>query len=273
MSPAPDWTPSRVAFRNVYRCTAVIGNRDYWRRIFTTSYLSEIDALQVGVIHRMVPSFNGLEAEADAAAKAEYERLGRYGGDGYGLDPEDAAEMAYDEGLAFYERMTSVRQGLLNLATAGIYHLYEQQAAHFLRRELITFREEHDADFMARLLKLRESDRLFAGRLQKAGISLKAFSSFPQLEELRLVANVVKHGAGQSAESLYKLRPDLFSNPVIRGLGGPMFPVLSKVPSSRPRHVRVERPMMGHDLYITADDYARYTRIVKDFWSELASSM
>jgi hypothetical protein len=221
----------------------------------------------------MVPSFDGLEAEADAAAKAEYERLGRYGGDGYGLDPGDAAEMAYDEGLAFYERMTSVRQGLLNLATAGLYHLYEQQAAHFLRRELITFHEEHDADFMARLLKPRETDRLFAGRLHTAGISLGDFSSFPQLDELRLVANVVKHGAGQSAESLYRLRPDLFSSPVIRGLGGPLFPALSKMRGSRPRHVRVDRPMMGHDLYITVEEYGRYTQIVKDFWSELAASI
>lgn len=251
----------------------MIGNRDYWRRVFTTTYLSEIDALQVGVIHRMIPSFDGLEAEADAAAKAEYERLGRYGGDGYGLDPGDAAQMAYDEGLAFYERMTSVRQGLLNLSTAGLYHLYEQQAAHFLRRELITVHEEHDAAFMARLLKPRESDRLFADRLHKAGIGLKDFSTFAPLEELRLVSNVVKHGAGQSAESLYTLRPDLFSRPVIRGLGGPLFPALSKTTGSRSRHVRVDRPMMGHDLYITVEEYVRYTQFVKDFWCKLASSM
>ncbi len=132
----------------------MIGNVRYWRGVFAGTFAAEVEALRDAVAARLVPSFGDLEAEANAVAKREYDRLGRLSdGEGGGWDMADAAEWAQDQALTYHARMTGVRQGLVNLAAAGVYHVYEQQASHFVRRELVRPWEEGDPKVMAKVLK------------------------------------------------------------------------------------------------------------------------
>jgi hypothetical protein len=48
------------------------------------------------------------------------------------------------------------------------------------------------------------------------GLDLSSLPSWPVIDELRLVANVVKHGEGDSAEKLRETRPELFVYPSLR---------------------------------------------------------
>jgi len=41
-------------------------------------------------------------------------------------------------------------------------------------------------------------------------VDIESFSCWPQIEELRLLCNVIKHGDGKSAEELRKINPALF---------------------------------------------------------------
>jgi len=121
----------------------MIGNVHYWHGIYTSSFAGEVEALRGAVLDRLLPTFEGVEAEADAVTHAEYERLGqRWNWDEPDVDMSDAAALAYEAGLEFYERMTGVRQGLINLAAAGLYHLYEQQVTWFVQRVLVTLHED-----------------------------------------------------------------------------------------------------------------------------------
>ena len=47
----------------------------------------------------------------------------------YGADDADICERAFDASLSFYETMAALYQGTLNLFSAGLSHLIEQQLA------------------------------------------------------------------------------------------------------------------------------------------------
>src|SRR6266516_400355 len=76
--------------------------------------------------------------------------------------------------------------------------------------------------------------------------------------ELRQVANTAKHGEGDSAEKLRKLRPDLFQNPILTKMGH-----VDPLPHAR-------APFAGDGLFVSAADIEKYQAAVESFWNELA---
>jgi hypothetical protein len=93
------------------------------------------------------------------------------------------------------------------------------------------------------------------------GLDLSTLSSWPLLEELRLVANVVKHGEGGSAGRLRKIRPDLF-----------VYPTLRKDRTGVSR-LRVETTLFGQDFFVTKEEFERYHKGSVAFWAELADAL
>jgi hypothetical protein len=93
------------------------------------------------------------------------------------------------------------------------------------------------------------------------GLDLASLPSWPLIEELRLVANVVKHGEGGSAGDLRKIRADLFVYPTFRkdktGVG----------------RLRIERRLFGHDFFVTKEEFERYQKGSVAFWTELADEL
>jgi len=151
--------------------------------------------------------------------------------------------------------MSGLRQGLQNMSAAALYHLYEQQVMLFHRREVLDLGEENDAALF--------KHSVFRERLLRYGIDVKTFASWPLIEELRLVANTVKHAEGDSAADLHSRRPELFIAPQVADL-----PFLGSKAVAR-----VFQPVMGEDLYVSVDDIRRYANAVEQFWSELSDAM
>lgn len=252
----------------------MVGNRHYWRSMFTETFASELSAWSDAVVERLLPTFDHIDTESKEVSSAEFTRLGQrpVSEDSY-MDMSDAAELALDEGLDHYMRMTGVRQGLLNLATAGVYHLFEQQAALFVRTELITRREEHNADFLTQLLKPGRIMSEFEERLLVNDIDYKALPSYALLDELRLVANVVKHGSGASAELLRARQPRLFVRPLLRATDGATRPSPWPVAAGKRPPRLVDRPLAGNDIYVTAAEFQQYATGVIGCWAELAAAL
>jgi hypothetical protein len=50
------------------------------------------------------------------------------------VDPGSVAEDAHDHSVDVYLTLTAMQFTVVNLFTAGLYHLFEQQAAEQLRR-------------------------------------------------------------------------------------------------------------------------------------------
>ncbi len=219
--------------------------------------ISHLENLRQATFDRILPSFESINAEADAVADAEFNRLGQMPvfDDSY-VDMGDLAEQAMDSGIEYYETMNGVLQSLLNIISASLYHFIEQQILVIHRKELLSVPEQ-------------TQDRLFTfseavKRIQDCGIDCMSFESWPKLNELRLVANTVKHAAGRSSRELHVLRPDLFVHPVPRALG-------IGAPAAANRFVFM--PLAGEDIYVTTDDLTAYFDAVVGFWNEFAHTL
>jgi hypothetical protein len=143
---------------------------------------------------------------------------------------------------------------MLNLFAAALHHAFEQQIMLFHRREVLRPHEENNASLM--------TVSLFCARLSEYRIDVKAFKSWPKIDELRHVANVVKHAEGRSAKALHEIRPDMFDSPDAKHME-----FMTKVSP------RVYQPLVGEDLYLSLEDIGAYKDAALKFWNELVSAM
>jgi hypothetical protein len=155
-------------------------------------------------------------------------------------DPGDIADWANDQSLAWWETMFSLRQSMVNLLAAGLYHLTEQQLGAL----------SHDCGYeRVRDTKL---DVVKAWYMTNIGIDLATLRPWAKLQELRLVANSVKHAEGESAKTLRQLRPGLFQDPSLAQLrteiGERWFH----------RQEPLAAPLAGEGLFVTEDVLREY---------------
>ena len=226
----------------------------FWSGHFERVFVPQIVALCDAVICRVLPSFGQVDSEAESVAEEEYNRLGSLLGD-EDADMADAADRAQEAGLAYYEAMTAVEQTVLNVTVVALHHLFEQQLLSFHRRQVLHRAEEDDAN----LINLHE----MRTRLKSGGVHIETLPSWPKVDELRVVANAVKHAEGDSAERLRMLRPDLLVHPVLRD------------EDSLGRHYphSIYLPLGGEDIYITVNDIQDYKSAVTAFWHEFGSAI
>jgi hypothetical protein len=221
----------------------------FWAGYFRSIYIPEIETLAQCLVDRIVPAFNTLEEEASSIEEDEYERLSMLSG------PDDdgsvIAEKAFEAGLDHYVRLRNMRQGIINMFCVGLYHLFEQHLFNFYRLEVLGISAEVDGN-----LSEEKVCKIF---LDRAGIDIEKMKAWMIIDELRLIANTVKHADGYSSKKLKEAKPNLFVNPALAGL-----PTLRSKPGS------VFKPMFGEDLYVTLEDFSSYVEAVKSFWLELA---
>jgi hypothetical protein len=131
--------------------------------------------------------------------------------------------------------------------------LFEQHLTLFHRQELLGWFDRNEVKLFAR----EEVHKKFDAH----GISIKSFASWPKLEELRHLANTLKHGEGKSSRELAELAPDLFTQPSLIDDGAHVSPA----------SYRVYTPLIGDELFVTADHIRDYAAAIEGFWLELSS--
>lgn len=231
----------------------MIRNNLFWAHQIKANFLPGIDFFAKCLEGKIIPAFDSIEKEADEIEREAFENPSGYIDPEY-YDPADAAENAFEKGLEYYEWMTDMLQGVINLFAAGLYHLFEQQLLSFHRQELLSFNENNNT----KLLNLKVAK----ARLSKHGIIVENFNSWSKINELRIVANTVKHADGSSAEELKSKRPDLF-------LRATNFHFIE--PSAVPGPVHT--PLTGDSLYITQIEFNNYIQAVKEFWGEMCTAL
>lgn len=230
-------------------------NGPYWAHYLRFAVIPKLAVLRETVLERALPSFDGLEEEADRASEEALDRLGR-AFDPDCDDPADAYQAALDEGITYYTMRTSARQALLNLYSMALHHFLEQELIFLLRRELLPQHVENERKWFSPEVVLEA----FAAQ----GIDLAAFPEWPKLTELRHVANVAKHAEGRSAEQLWELRPELFTPQFMRGEASSIF---DRVKGA------VWAPMSGEDLFVGPDDLGEFFDHGESFLERLAAAM
>lgn len=182
--------------------------------------LEQLDTLAGDGVARMMAGFARIAEERDEYADLIFQS---YMEAVEKADPADWGEEAREQALDYYQLLLNLRQSMLNLIAAGLYHLYEQ---HRNKVENL----------------LTEQGRTLP--------SLRKLDGWTKVDELRLLANTVKHGNGGSAKKLQRLRPDLF------------------IPSAS-RSGLTENPLGGTDLFVTEADIQSYRDAIRELWESL----
>ncbi|MBI5092939.1 MAG: hypothetical protein HZB26_10920 [Candidatus Hydrogenedentes bacterium] len=231
-----------------------------WGPWIAENYPKEIKSLRDALLTKMLPSLPDAEEEATAHQQAMWEWAMSRPSDGND-DGSWWAEWAQEQGFELYERLTRVRQAVLNMGTVMLWHLLEQQMLCFHRRRVLSIHEENDALNDPKVHKKLYRIEEFEERLAAGGLCLDQVAAWSKVKELRLVANAVKHGPGVSALKLHAIRPELFTAP---GLSEDTF-------FNAPNALRIGRPAGGEDIYVTDKDLEEYFDATLEFWNEFAA--
>ena len=214
---------------------------DFLTDYFRKTCVSYVEDFARCLTEKLLPVFDNLEDEAKRIEEDEYQRLNDLPGNDE-VAPDEIAETAREKGVFWHTSMLQMRQALINMFATGLYHLFEQQLKFSFSRDL----EE--------LGKKKSLEKL----LEDNGFKAENFQSWPEINELRLIANTAKHAEGSSAKELKRIRPELFENPLSEEDGWPLNPG------------PVYRPLLGEQFYVTTEAFGKYVEVVKSFWIELS---
>src|SRR5206468_4809085 len=108
---------------------------EYWAARFRWDYIPQIDAFADCLSVRVLPAFANIDKEGEQIAEEAYRGLLS----GYDDEPDFAslAELAQDRAITYYETMYGLVQGIVNMFAVGLWHLFEQQLAGFVRRAIL----------------------------------------------------------------------------------------------------------------------------------------
>ena len=217
---------------------------------FIRQNIDELQSYATVFAQRISKAFDNLESEAEDLQASEYKRISA-SWEAPDEDDSAIAEKAYFAGVDFYIMTDAIRVGIINLMVAGLYHLFEQHAAVLADRELPPPVSPPKSPY--------PGERLH-NVVQGLGVDITTFRTWQQLNELRLIANTVKHGDGKSAEDLRQIMPHLFER--FPSLIDPAFAVQLPL-----------RPLVGEGIYLTEDHFNTYKKCLDEFWTELADAL
>ena len=112
---------------------------------------------------------------------------------------EAIGDLALNEAMNHAVLLESMRFATLNLYAAALYHLTEQHLID-VPLQILNYDDRHNL----------RPDGAVVWFKNALALDLLSLPTWSLIEELRLVANVVKHGEGDSAAKLRKIRPELF---------------------------------------------------------------
>jgi hypothetical protein len=177
-----------------------------------------------------------------------------------GSDDADGAQANQDAIDRWYEEnehlkdMAFARGRVVEMAIAGLYHLWERRAAHMLRTYERKKPEVGGAGREMADLRLQTFSQI-REEFDKLGWSLEVQEFYRTLNQLRLVTDAIENGAGDSMTRLWRKFPHLFWPYNEAG-----YPVPDDLPAE---------PAAVNTLAVTALHFWKYVEAVRAFWKAL----
>ena len=170
----------------------------------TRRYLkSEISDYVKIYSQKLLPVFKDIESDADKYANDFYDNsMSQPAYNGY-FDPASIAENAQEEGIEHYSYLKLGKYSLTATWHATLYQVWEQQSRRFLFQKISRVYNIQFETFCTKLIEIKEKFKFH-------NVDIESLSCWPQINELHLLCNVIKHGGGDSAKRLRKIKPELF---------------------------------------------------------------
>lgn len=227
-----------------------------WIPVIKNRFLSEIDFLANTLTNRVLSSFDSIYQEADQVQKEKYENALNSGYPDEDFDYADFVDTGLDEAVDYIYLAEGIKQGVINSFAVNLYHLFEQQFFEMYRTSKWVICQER-----VKQPTLKKGNEFF---YLENSISVEAFISWNRIDELRLLANTIKHADGSSCNKLKTKRPDLFKRSRERQIGVQIDP---------DPHMPIFSPLAGQGIYVNESDFQEYIKGVKNFWSELSQKL
>lgn len=222
------------------------GNAGYLHGHFRRYVSVSVRVYRDAVLRYVLPGFERIEYDAEELANALYNNAPYNENE----DPADTAERAHQEGVEFFQMMTPVRQTMVNLVAAGLFHHVEQQLAHIASDRLFANQPK------LKDTKLADVQKWYVDQFD---LDISALPSWPIINELRLLANLVKHSEIKKTTELRAIRPELFEQPICDDERFVNFQF------SRP----VTQPLAGEDLFVRKEHFEMYANAAERFFQEI----
>ena len=152
---------------------------------------------------KLLPVFKDIESDANKIRDDSYDNLMSQPAYGDFIDPSSIAEDAEDIGIEHYSYLKLGKYSLTSTWHATLYQVWEQQSRLFLFREMSHVYKIQFETFCTNLSEIKKKFKLH-------NVDIESFLCWPQIRELSLLCNVIKHGDGKSAKKLRKIKPTLF---------------------------------------------------------------
>lgn len=203
--------------------------------------------VEQAIFSELLPRFDAIESRA-TLAQEQFGELAAEAEAGLGEWYEgDLASEAFSHGFDTFDTLSGMRQMLLNLFAVCLFHAMEQQLALACNAHQHPLEERIPATLRVIADWFRAHRRLDILKLRE----------YAAVEQLRLLANSVKHGAGRSSSKLLKLRPELFE------------PYSERLQDK----VRLREPLAGGDLCLAPADLRAFCAAVSGFVEAIASGL
>jgi hypothetical protein len=203
--------------------------------------------------NKIAPQFLNIEHEAEKISAEYYDELGKYFNP-ESDDPAEYAELAWEKGIDYYEGISLMKYNTKMMWISTVYQFWEQQVRRFLYNEISHTHKFYDnrgnesdyKDFCTKGINDIKSEFLWFD------YNLELQNSWKEINELRLLTNVIKHGDGWSAEQLQKLKPEYFEDELQIN-----------------RLALYKTTLNDEVLNIEQEDFVRYCKSLIKFWDEL----
>jgi hypothetical protein len=212
----------------------------------------EIQSFVLIYTQKLLPVFGDIESDAESLANDFYDTFMKQPANDDSIDPSSIADQATDLGIENYFFLSMGKYNLTATWHATLYQLWEQQVRLFLFREISHVKVLQFQSFCTTIAEIKET---FACH----NVNVHALASWPKVDELRLLCNVIKHGDGDSAKKLRKVNPAIFKKEATL-LG-------------EERHIdsmdTYRTTLLNETLALDQISLAKYKEALLSFWDEL----
>lgn len=199
---------------------------------------------------RLLSQFDNMEAEADKAAEEHLDKMSaQFNPDVH--DPSDFYESAHDKGIEFYQLLNEMLENTRLSVIAGMFHQWDKNLRDWIVREI---RHWHHGESVTRSIWKADFPAI-VDFLVSVGFDVRKSPCYEQLNAMRLVVNVFKHGDGPSFDELREAFPKFFPD-LLGGDGKHRFSVASHT-----------------DMKVSDQHLKEFSEAILDFWKDVPTDI